>query len=64
MPIPVGGNAAGKGKAENANEVVVSSALDENMVIKKNYERKPDEKKVTVMKKCPKCQQEIPDNEW
>ena len=50
---------------EQPNEVVISTALDPNMKVVKNYqgeEKKPVQPAGT--QKCPKCHQEIPIGEW
>lgn len=54
-------------KHETANEMIVSTALDSDMKIKKNYQRKDDKSGTSApvgTQKCPKCQQEIPITEW
>jgi splicing factor 3A subunit 1 len=44
---------------------VISTALDPEMKVKMNYQRQEEQKKAPVgTQKCPKCQQEIPINEW
>lgn len=45
------------------NEVVISTALDPNMRVIKNYQQKEQTAKVGTQK-CPKCQCEIPLAEW
>ena len=49
---------------QGATETVINSALDPEMKIRKNYQKKADEKKQTDTQKCPKCQQEILITEW
>ena len=54
-----------KGPEAATNEVVISTALDKEMKVKKNYTRgKEEEKKTTGTQKCPKCLQEVPIAEW
>jgi hypothetical protein len=49
-------------------EVVISTALDPEMKIKKNYQRgggaAAEGEKQAGTQKCPRCQQEIPLSEW
>ncbi len=47
-----------------SKEIVISTALDPQMKIKTNYQRKTEDKKTTGTQKCPKCQQEILISEW
>jgi splicing factor 3A subunit 1 len=55
MPPPSGGQ----------QEVVISTALDPEMKVKKNYQRVEESKQATGgTQRCPKCQQEIPLAEW
>lgn len=53
-------------KDETQNEKVVSNALEPEMKIKKNYQRKEEQQQnvASGTQKCPKCQQEIPRTEW
>jgi splicing factor 3A subunit 1 len=46
--------------------VVISTALDPNMKVVKNYTSSEDntQKKAAGTQKCPKCHQEIPIGEW
>lgn len=45
-------------------DVFISTALDPEMKIKKNYQRSTEEAKNGGTQRCPKCQQEIPIGEW
>lgn len=47
------------------NEIVISTALDPNMKVVRNYQKEEEGvKKGTGTQKCPKCHQEIPIAEW
>ena len=58
MPIPE--------QAPQQTDVVISTALDPEMKLKKNYQRSNEDskKKDSGTQRCPKCQQEIPIGEW
>lgn len=58
---PVGGSAQTR-----QDEVVISTALDAEMKIKKNYTKGSGAGATSAVgtQKCPKCQQEIPLSEW
>jgi splicing factor 3A subunit 1 len=60
MPIP-------EMQTAQQSDVVIATALDPEMKIKKNYQRGGTEetkKQETGTQRCPKCQQEIPIGEW
>ena len=50
------------------HEVFISTALDPEMKVKRNYQRGEEQQAPTTpavpSQKCPKCQQEIPVSEW
>jgi hypothetical protein len=45
LSMPPPGMGGAKVKAETPNEIIVQTALDPNMKIKKNYERPKDDSK-------------------
>ncbi len=48
-------------------EIVISTALDPEMKVKKNYQREDSQQQqqaVVPSQRCPKCQQEVPIAEW
>ena len=64
MPDP---HALNEGESQQQNQQQVVSALDPDMKIKQNYQRKPqqeEESKTTGVQKCPNCKMEVSKAEW